>query len=495
LDKSPLKPLEKTPSGINGFDEVTGGMPKERIALVAGGPGSGKTLFGLHFLVSGATRYKEPGVFMAFEESEEEITRNVASLGWDLEELSRENKIIVDHVSIDREEILETGAFDLEGLFIRLKHSIESIGAKRVVLDTVEYLFSGLPNELILRSELKRLFRWLKEQGVTTIVTGEKGSNGGITRYGLEEYVSDCVITLDHRISQEVSTRRMRIVKYRGSSHGTNEYPFFIGSKGLSVLPITAIGLNYQVSREFVPSGITELDRLLDGKGFYKGSSVLFTGTAGTGKSSFAANFVNAVCSRGDRCIYFAFEESADQITRNMRSVGLDLLTLQKRKLLIIKSSRPTELGLEQHLISFLDLIDEMRPAAIVIDPISNMEVVGSTGQVKSTLTRFVDHIKTRRITSVFTELAPGQAELPSHQAVGVSSLMDTWIFLRHMEYGGVRRKAIHVVKSRGMDISPEVREFRITAQGIEITGNVLGGGMPGHSKFPKPSDGSDMGD
>jgi circadian clock protein KaiC len=477
LDNAQLKTLEKTPSGINGFDEFTGGMPRERIVLVAGGPGSGKTLFGLQFLVTGATRYGEPGVFMAFEESEEEITRNVASLGWDLARLSQENKIIIDHVHLDREEILETGVFDLEGLFIRLKHSIESIGAKRVVLDTIEYLFSGLPNELILRSELKRLFRWLKAQGVTTIVTGEKGVDGGITRYGLEEYVSDCVITLDHRIDQEVSTRRLRIVKYRGSRHGTNEYPFFIGKRGISVLPITTAALDYQVSREFVPSGLAELDGLLGGKGFYKGSSVLVTGTAGTGKSSIAAQFANSVCARGERCLYFAFEESADQIVRNMDSIGLNLAECMKGGTLTIHSSRPTAHGLEQHLIRFFDMVDEDRPAAVVIDPISNLDVVGSTGQVNSILTRFIDHLKNRQITSVFTELAPGHSETSGHHGVGVSSLMDAWIFLRHLETQGVRRKAIHVVKSRGMAISSEIREFVITNKGIQITETLLAPG------------------
>jgi circadian clock protein KaiC len=478
MGSASLKTLEKVPSGINGLDEITGGLPRERIILVAGGPGSGKTLFGLHFLVAGATQYDEPGVHVAFEESGEEIARNVGSLGWDIETLTREQRIIIDHVQLDREEILETGVYDLEGLFIRLKHAIESIGAKRVVLDTVEYLFAGLPNELILRSELKRLFRWLKEQGVTTIVTGEQGTNGGITRHGLEEYVSDCVIVLDYRISQEVSTRRLRIVKYRGSRHGTNEYPFVIGGRGISVLPITTAGLVYPAGSEFVSTGVAQLDELLGrGKGYYKGSSVLISGTAGTGKSSFAAHFAHSCCARGERCLYFAFEESRDQITRNMRSIGLDLGSCSSEGLLIIHSTRPSQYGLEEHLIEFLDLLDEHRPDAVVIDPISNMDVVGSTGQVKSIMTRFIDHLKSRMITSVFTELINQPTELRSHLEVGVSSLMDTWISLRHLELQGVQRKAIHVVKSRGMEINSEVREFRFSERGIEITSNILSSG------------------
>ncbi|MFP4317227.1 MAG: circadian clock protein KaiC [Desulfovibrionales bacterium] len=463
--------LEKTPSGIAGLDDVTGGMPRNRIILIAGGPGTGKTLFGTHFIVSGALEFDEPGVFVSFEESEEEIAQNVASLGWDLHELTRQQKIIVDNVRLNRDEILETGAFDLEGLFIRMQHAIDSIGAKRVVLDTVEYLFSGLPNELILRSELKRLFRWLKEKGVTTIVTGEKGTGGGITRFGLEEYVSDCVIELDHRITEEVSTRRIRVVKYRGSVHGTNEYPFLITEHGLSVLPITSAGLDYEVSSEFVTTGIPQLDTLLDGKGFFKGSSVLLTGTAGSGKSSFAAHFANATCQQGKKCLYFAFEESTAQITRNMRSIGVDLEACRKRGLLQIHASRPTEYGLEQHLTFMFDRVEKEKPSFIIIDPISSFDVAGSSGQVKSLLTRFVDYLKNRAITSVFTELIPEQGELYHSRAVVVSSLMDTWILLRNQEKERRRRKTISIIKARGMNHSPEIFEFHLSLQGVDITG------------------------
>jgi circadian clock protein KaiC len=468
------KSIEKALSGISGLDEITGGLPRNRIILIAGGPGTGKTLFGLHFLVNGATRFDEPGVFVAFEESEEEITQNVASLGWDLEELSLQKKLAIDYVHLDREEILETGAFDLEGLFIRLKYAIETVGAKRVVLDTIEHLFSGLPNEFILRSELKRLFRWLKEQGVTTIVTGEKGAGGGITRFGLEEYVSDCVIDLDHRVTEEISTRRLRIVKYRGSHHGTNEYPFLIGERGISVLPLSSAGLDYSVSSEYVTSGIPDLDALLDGKGVFRGSSVLLTGTAGTGKSSFAAHFARAACQRGEDCLYFAFEESADQITRNMRSIGLDLDACRKRGLLQIHASRPSEYGLEQHLAEMFDQVKKHQPSTVVIDPISSLDVVGSYGQIKSILTRFVDYLKNRTITSVFTELAPERNEFVHSRAAGVSSLMDTWILLKHMELNGERSKWVHVIKARGMDHSREILEFRFSGKGVEMIRNKL---------------------
>jgi circadian clock protein KaiC len=462
------KALEKTPSGIAGLDEVTGGLPKKRIILVAGGPGTGKSLFGLHFLVSGAMDFDEPGVFVSFEESEEEIAENVASLGWDLEMLSREKKLIVDHVYLDREEIMETGAFDLEGLFIRLQHAIDSIGAKRVVLDTVEYLFSGLPNELILRSELKRLFRWLKDKGVTTVVTGEKGTGGGITRFGLEEYVSDCVLGLDHRIIEEVSTRRIRVIKYRGSLHGTNEYPFLITDKGISVLPITAATLDYAVSTAFVSTGVPDLDGLLDGKGFFEGSSVLISGTAGTGKSSLASLFANATCRAGKRCLYFAFEESPAQIIRNMRSIGLDLQNCLDSGLLTIHAARPTEYGLEQHLTEMLNLVHEFETSSIIIDPISNLDVASTSGQVKSLLTRFVDYLKNRMITSVFTELVTDIEQL-NFRAVGVSSLMDTWISLRNVELDGKRKKIVSIVKSRGMNHSLVIREMRLSEKGVSI--------------------------
>ncbi|HEY9833381.1 MAG TPA: circadian clock protein KaiC, partial [Stenomitos sp.] len=281
---TPLKKnqLFKCPTGIQGLDEITaGGLPLGRPTLVCGTAGCGKTLMGMEFLIRGALEYDEPGVFMAFEETAEELTQNVASLGWDLEQLTAEEKIAIDYVHVDPNEIEETGEYNLEALFIRLGYAIDSIQAKRVVLDTIEVLFAGLANASIVRAELRRLFRWLKTKGVTAIITGEKGENS-LTRHGLEEYVSDCVIRLEQRIQDEVSTRRLQIVKYRGSAHSSNEYPFLIDQNGISVLPITSVGLDHDISMERISTGIERLDTMLGGKGYFRGSSILITGTAGT---------------------------------------------------------------------------------------------------------------------------------------------------------------------------------------------------------------------
>ncbi|HTL58511.1 MAG TPA: circadian clock protein KaiC [Candidatus Limnocylindrales bacterium] len=460
--------LKKTPSGISGFDEITGGgLPLGRPALVCGGAGCGKTLFASEFLVRGAQEYNEPGVFIAFEETAEELASNVASLGFDLNALIRQKKLCIDHVHIERSEIQDTGDYDLEGLFIRLNHAIDSIGAKRVVLDTLEALFSGLPNEMILRSELRRLFRWLKEKGVTAVITAERG-NGTLTRYGLEEYVADCVIFLDHRVQDQISTRRLRILKYRGSLHGTNEYPFLIGERGISILPVTSLGLSHVASRERISSGVPRLDTMLGGRGFYRGSSVLVSGTAGSGKTTLAAHFVAAACVRGERALYFAFEESASQIQRNMLSIGLDLGPFVRNGLLHFQTSRPTYHGLEMHLVALHDAVQRFHPQVIIIDPITNLTEVGTPLEVKSMLTRLIDFFKSERLTAMFSSLTAGGANLDQTE-LGVSSLMDTWIVVRNIETGGERNRALYVLKARGLAHSNQVREFVLSNQGVQL--------------------------
>jgi circadian clock protein KaiC len=457
----------KTPSGIRGLDEITfGGLPKGRPTLIAGGPGSGKTLMSMEFLVRGAIDYNEPGLFMAFEETAEELAQNVASLGFDLKELIAEKKLLVDFVRVERSEIEETGEYDLEGLFVRLNYAIDSIGAKRVVLDTIESLFAGLGNEAILRAELRRLFRWLKDKGVTAIITAERGE-ATLTRYGLEEYVSDCVIVLDHRVQNQISTRRIRVVKYRGSVHGTNEYPFLIDEKGISILPITSLTLNYQISAKRVSSGIPRLDAMLEGKGFYQGSTILISGTAGTGKTSIAASFAEATCKRGERCLYFAFEEAPNQIMRNMKSIGIDLGSCTEKGLLKFHAVRSTFYGLETHLVQMQKLIDEFKPASVVVDPITNLINAGDQNDVKSMLTRLIDYLKAKQITTIFTNLTH-MAGLESTESE-VSSIMDTWILLRDIELGGERNRGIYILKSRGMAHSNQIREFLITSKGVDI--------------------------
>jgi circadian clock protein KaiC len=472
--------LPKSPTGIPGMDEITGGgLPKGRPTLVAGAAGCGKTLFAMEFLVNGAMQYDEPGVFVAFEENAEELTQNVASLGFDLKKLIKQKKMIIDHVRVERSEIEETGDYDLEGLFIRLGHAIDSIGAKRVVLDTVEVLFSALSNQGILRAELQRLFRWLKDKGVSAVITAERGS-GTVTRFGLEEYVADCVILLDHRVTEQMSTRRLRIVKYRGTLHGTNEYPFLITKDGISVLPITSVGLDHHAPAERVPTGVKELDEMLGGRGYYKGSSILLTGTAGSGKSSLAAAFVNAACRRGERCLYFAFEEVTQQILRNMRSIGIDLAPHVKKGLLQFHIARPTLYGLEMHLVTIYDLIREHQPQVVVLDPITDFFAIGSTTEVKAAITRIIDFLKTNQITALFTSYT--EEDVPNESVVGVSSLIDTWISLRNLESNGERHRGLFILKSRGMSHSNQIRSFQLTDHGIQIGAIDLSGRRTGSS-------------
>ncbi|HOE72748.1 MAG TPA: circadian clock protein KaiC [Deltaproteobacteria bacterium] len=466
--------LEKAPTGIRGFDEITqGGLPKGRTALVTGGPGTGKTMFAMEFLVKGATEFGEPGVFVSFEETADELIANSASLGFSLPELCDANLLYIDYVRVERSEIEESGEYDLEGLFIRLSHAINSVGARRLVLDTIETLFSGLPNISILRAELRRLFRWIKDKNISTIVTGERGAVS-LTREGLEEYVSDCVVLLDHRVTDQISTRRLRVLKYRGSEHGTNEYPFLISDRGFMVLPITSMKLDYAVGEERVSSGIPRLDAMLGGKGFYRGSLILVSGTAGTGKTAVAASFADAACHRGEKTMYFAFEESSQQVVRNMRSIGLDLEQWTGKGILKIVGQRPTIHGLEHHLLSMQFMIDDFRPTTVVVDPVTNLSQVGSLRDVRLMLSRLVDYLKARNITILFTSLTQGgtDAELTD---VGISSLADSWLKLQNLEAGGERNRGISILKSRGMAHSNQVREFLLTDQGIDLVDTYTG--------------------
>jgi circadian clock protein KaiC len=461
--------IAKAATGIEGLDEITGGgLPRGRPTLVVGGPGCGKTMLAAEFIVQGAVRHGEPGVFMMFEENAEELAANVRSLGFDLDKLVRQKKVALDYVRIERSEIEETGEYDLDGLFIRLAHAIETVDARRVVLDTVEALFSGLSDHAVLRAELRRLFRWLKDRGMTAVITGERGANS-LSRYGLEEYVADCVIMLDHRVSEQISTRRLRVVKYRGSAHGTNEYPFLIGAKGISVLPITSLRLDHAASAERVATGIADLDRMLGGKGIYRDTSMLISGAPGTGKSSVGASVANAACARGERVLLFAYEESAAQLMRNMRSIGIDLARWVKNGRLVIHASRPTLQGLEQHLVFMHDAVRDFQPRVVVVDPISNLTLDRDDSGLKPTLMRLIDFLKQSHVTAVFTSLVGDSGAALAESQIGVSSLMDTWLLLSNLEANGERTRALQVIKSRGMPHSNQVREFVFTDQGIEL--------------------------
>ncbi len=472
--KTTKKKLPKSATGIIGFDEITlGGLPTGRPTLVCGGAGCGKTLFGIEFLVRGATQFNEPGVFMSFEETIAELTINVASLGFDLDELIKQKKIALDHVHIERSEIEETGEYDLEALFIRLGYAIDSIGAKRVVLDTIESLFAGLPNQLILRAELRRLFRWLKEKGVTAIVTGERGDET-LTRQGLEEYVSDCVIMLDHRVTEQTSIRRLRVVKYRGSVHGTNEYPFLIDESGFSVLPVTSLGLEHKVSNERISSGITALDDMLEGKGYFLGSTVLVSDTAGIGKTSIAAHFAAAACKRGERVLYFCFEESPKQLIRNMLSIGNNLEPWVKKGLLQFQASRPTLYGLEMHLAVTHKFVNEFKPDVVVLDPINTFVTSDKEFELRTLLMRIIDFLKVKQITALFTSLTRSDCGLEGSD-VGISSLIDTWLLLRDIELNGERNRGIYILKSRGIANSNQIREFDLTDKGVKLRDVYIG--------------------
>jgi len=470
----PLEGLQKERTGISGFDEITrGGLPAGRPTLVCGSAGAGKTLFAMEFLVRGATLYNEPGVFISFEESNEELVTNVASMGFDLNQLIAEKKLLLDYVFVERSEIEETGEYNLEGLFLRLDYAIDSIGAKRIVLDTLEALFSALSNEAIIRAELRRLFRWLKEKGVTALITCERGE-GRLTRHGLEEYVADCVILLDHRVQNQISTRRMRIIKYRGTSHGTNEYPFLIDEKGFSVVPITSVSLSHTAPTEHISSGIPRLDTMLEGKGFYRGSSILVSGTAGTGKSTIGAHFVEAACARGERALFFAFEESQDQIIRNMRSVGIELENFVKKGLLKFQNARPSTWGLEVHLAMMHKAMADFDPSVVVIDPITNFLSIGDRSETKSMLTRLLDFIKSREITAMFTSLTSGGHDLEDSE-VDVSSLMDVWLLVKNIESNGERNRGLYILKARGIAHSNQVREFLLTNNGVQLLDAYVG--------------------
>jgi circadian clock protein KaiC len=466
--------LPKCPTGIQGLDEITGGgLPRDRPTLVCGGAGCGKTLLAAEFLVRGATQFNEPGVLMAFEETDTELKANVSSLGFDLTGLVRRKKIVVDYVHIERNEVQESGEYDLEGLFVRLNYAIDSIGAKRVVLDTLEVLFASLPNEAILRAELRRLFRWLKAKGVTAVITAERGREN-LTRHGLEEYVSDCVILLDHRVNDQIATRHLRVVKYRGALHGTNEFPFLIGQDGISVLPITSLALNHTVSAERIATGIPRLDAMLGGPGFFRGSSILLTGTSGTGKTIIASNFAQAAGRRGERVLFFSFEESPNQIIRNMHSIGLRLEPLVRRDLLRFHSARPSLYGLEMHLATMFKEIATFKPHVVIIDPITSLMDLGTDSEGKGMVTRLIDYLKAGQITSFFTSLTQG-GKAPQESEAALSSLMDAWILLQDFEGNGERNRVLYVLKARGMKHSNQIREFLISDHGIDVVDAYIG--------------------
>jgi len=468
------QPLNKSLTGIRGLDEITvGGLPEGRPSLVCGNAGCGKTILGMEFLLHGALDFNEPGVFVSFEETDEDLINNFGALGYDLQNLHERKLLAIEDVYIEHSEIEESGNYNLDGLFIRLGEAIDAIGAKRVVLDTIEVLFGGLPNSVILRAELRRLFRWFKDKGVTVVITGERGERT-LTRHGLEEYVVDCVILLDVRVHAQIATRYMRIIKYRGSDHGANEYPFLIDTKGISILPITSLVLDHAVSDERVSSGIPRLDTMLGGDGYYRGSSILVSGTAGSGKSSVSAKFVDAACRRGEKCLYFAYEESPLQILRNMRSIGIDLAPWVEQGLLHFHSTRPSVYGLEMHLLTMHNMIDELEPANIVVDPISALMALGSGTEAVSMLTRLIDFLKNRQITALLNAFTHVDDTLDASNKE-IPSLIDTWISLRDLEHKGERNRGMYVLKSRGLAHSNQIREFILSDNGIDLFDAYLG--------------------
>jgi circadian clock protein KaiC len=475
VDSAPVSTaLPKCPTGIHGLDEITlGGLPRGRPTLVCGGPGCGKTLLGMEFLVRGAMQFNEPGVCLSFEETAGELSSNVASLGFDVTALVAKKKLLIDHVRLERGMIEEVGEYDLEGLFLRLGFAVDAIGARRVLIDSVETLFAGLRDKALLRSEMARLFRWLKDRDLTAVVTAERGE-GALTRHGLEEYISDCVILLDHRVTETVLTRRLRVVKYRGSTHGMNEYPFLIESDGISVLPLTSAELQHTASRDRVPTGVPALDAMFGGKGYFRASSILVSGTAGTGKTSLTAHFIDAACARGEKCVFLSFEESANQIIRNMRSIGIDLGRWVDRGLLHFQAARPTTFGLEMHLVKIHKMVREIAPRIVVVDPINGLLQSGSASETRSMVLRLVDFLKEQQVTSILTTLTSNSG--PQEQTeIDMSSLVDTWLLLRDIESGGERNRGLYVIKARGVGHSNQIREFLLTDHGVQLREVYLG--------------------
>lgn len=459
--------VDKAPTGVRGFDVITGGgVPRGRATLVTGASGTGKTLFGVEFLVRGAVEHGEPGVLISFEETADDIAANVAGLGFDIPALRAQGLLAVDAFVSDGTQEVTAGPFDLDGLFLRLDAAVASVGARRLVIDTIESLFGRLHDEVALRGELVRLFHWIKARGLTAVITGEQGQGGRLTRFGIEEYVSDCVIVLDTRLHDDVSTRRLRVAKYRGSTHGTNQYPFVITERGFAVLPLTAMGLTYDAPDDRISSGVPALDEMLGG-GILRASTVLVSGSAGTGKTTIAAQAVEAACERGERALFVTFEESPAQLMRNMRSVGIDLQRWIDAGRLRIEAERSTAMGLEEHLVALDRYIEEAQPTVVALDALGSLGRVGTGTAVTATVARQVDAMKSRGITSVLTVLAgEGEGEAAS---LAVSSLTDTWLLLRNVERDGERNRLLFVIKSRGTAHSNKVREFLLTESGAQL--------------------------
>lgn len=470
--RKPARAIAKCPTGIPGLDEITrGGLPRGRPTLVAGGPGSGKSVLAMDFIMRGILEHREPGVFVSFDERPLDVARNAASLGFDLKQLEGRKKLVVDHISMNKPE-LKTGDYDLEGLFIRLERSIRAVNAKRVSLDSLDALFSGPFDDSVLRPELRRLFDWLKAKGVTALITSERGK-GELTRHGLEEYLSDCVILLDQRVEQDISTRRLRIVKYRGAGFGTNEYPFLIDEQGVTVMPITSRALRHGVSKERVSTGIARMDAMLGG-GYWRASAILMSGTAGTGKTTLASHFADAMCNRGERCLYFSFDEAPDQIRRDLLSVGINFEKWEKRGLLRIESLRATTQGLEEHLHLITQKVRSFKPAAVIVDPITGLLPLAPMYASHSMLTRLIDFLKGEMITTFFTSLTEGQGA-PERSGLGVSTLIDTWLVVRDIESNGEKNRGMFIVKSRGTNHSHQVREFLLTDRGVQLVDVYVG--------------------
>jgi circadian clock protein KaiC len=483
-----LPQLTKAATGIAGLDEILlGGLPSGRPTLICGSAGCGKTLFGMTFLVNGATKFGENGVFVSFEETGKDLAENVGSLGFDVPGLIADKKLAVDHIRLERSEIEESGEYDLEGLFVRLGYAIQQVGAKRVVLDTIEALFASLSNEAVLRSELRRLFGWLKERGLTAIITGERG-DGELTRHGLEEYVSDCVILLDHRVQDQVTTRRLRIVKYRGSAHGTNEYPFLLDAQGITVVPLSSAGLKHRVFNQSVSTGVPGLDDMLGSGGIYRASSLLVSGVSGSGKTILGASFAVAACKRGERCIFFTYEESPEALMRNVGSAGIDLRAFVEAGLLHFEATRPSAFGFEMHLAHVQRELDRVEPKAVVVDPITAFR--GGGTEVHALLVRLLDMLKTRGITAMFTSLTVSNDRL-AQSDFGMSSLMDTWISLVDIEGSGERNRGLYVLKSRGMSHSNQISEYLLTDEGIKLVAPYLGpsGVLTGSARLAKEAE------
>ena len=479
-------------TGVKGLDDVLGGgIPQGHAMLLVGKPGTGKSILSMEYLLHGIELHKENGVYISFEESEKQIISNAASFGWKFEEMVKKNKLAISYIDMQPEQMRTVGDYDLSALILRVKGAIKKVNARRVVIDGINNLLSTFDDERIIRSDLLRLIREIKEVNATIFITGERGHDSW-SKMGFEEYLADGLMHLDNRTDGNYQTREIQVVKCRGINHYTGKSPFIINSEGMSIRPLITADFDYKVLKSRVSTGIADIDNMLGGKGLYRGSTVYITGPSGAGKTSISSSFANGACSRGERALFLAFEESSDQIIRNMKSIGLSLDKWVNEKLLYFYTARATTNSLEGHLDNIMTMVREVEPTCVVLDPISAFRPIANENETKLMLIRLNDYLRARKITTVFTALS-SDGEYSEHADVQLSSIADTWIVVRIMDYKGERNNVMQLMKSRGMSHSRQMKEMYFTGNGLKLQnvyqgpeGVLTGAARIGQEKYEK---------